>query len=110
MKKFNPKVLLCKLCINFVNEIYHDELDLSQMLPKLPAINEIEFQGVILHEIKNFSGEKSKFYVRWIPMNILDDEYVICERKSLKKKVKIGELNLRQRQIVSEKIFKGILK
>lgn len=80
------------------------------MLPKLPKIDEIEFNGVILHELKNFKDKNSKFYVRWIPLNILDDEYVESDEKLLRKKVKIGELNLRQRQIVSEKIFKGIFK
>lgn len=88
--------------------MFINRLDLSKMIPKIPIINEIEFQGLILHEMKNFKEGKSKFYVRWFPMNILDDEYVICDRKSLKKKVKIGELNLRQKQIVSEKIFRGI--
>lgn len=87
-------------------------VQLGKIIPKIQEFpNEIEFQGLILHQWKNYDGEHPHYFVRWIPVNILDDEWVIAdhaEATKLKKVVKLSELSGRQRRTVCEMIFKGL--
>lgn len=111
LNSFNPRVLLCKFCINFENAEYLRKIDLSTFLTKFRDITEIEFTGMIMYKLENHN--EAKFYVRWIPEKILDDEFMKfkdAQKTKLKRKVKVCELNFKQRQIVSEKILSGKLK
>lgn len=113
MSRYQPKVILCHRCISFVNREHLDKLELSQMIPRLPAIDEIEFYGVILHKRETLDGADARYFVRWIPFNILDDEFVKCDlagSTKLKKKVRVSEMTFRQKQSVTEMITKGAIK
>lgn len=104
---FNPKVLLCKTCINFVNFRYFQKLCLSNIIPKVPDVEKIEFSGVILHKIQSHDGYNVQYCVRWLPGMILDDEYVKCDEVGkLKKTLKISELNVKQKRMALEWIMK----
>lgn len=79
------------------------------MLPRLEAVTEMKFVGIVLH--KHLDGDR--FYVRWRPFNVLDDEYVTCElavSTKLVKTVSIAEMTVRQKQAVCEKILKRDVK
>lgn len=109
IERFQPKVVLCKPCINRQNRDVLNRLELSQMLPRLEAVTEMKFVGIVLH--KHLDGDR--FYVRWRPFNVLDDEYVTCElavSTKLVKTVSIAEMTVRQKQAVCEKILKRDVK
>lgn len=108
MNRFNPKVI----CSNLSNYEITRKINLGTIIPKVEEFpNEIEFRGLILHRWMSFDGEHPHYFVRWIPLNILDDEWIVADYATavkLKKKVKLSDLNLQQRREICERIFKGV--
>lgn len=84
-------------------------VSLDYLVPNLPKFpREIVFQGVILNSWKNYDGQHLHYYVRWTPLNILNDEWIIADFAKitcLRKKVKICDMNTKQRRILCEKIM-----
>lgn len=114
--RFNPKVVLTKIKIK-IDKSKESCIDLTpdftNYLPKLPEINEIEFQGIILSHWTSLEGDKNSYRVRWFPFGILEDEDVIKETANvmnLKKKVKLDEMSYMQKKKVVEGILRGVLK
>ncbi|KAL7012975.1 hypothetical protein ACKWTF_015124 [Chironomus riparius] len=108
ISRYNPQVN-CRILTKY--EITK-RVQLGKIIPKVqefPA--DIKFQGLILHQWRNYDRQHSHFFVRWIPVNILDDEWVIADHAKatkLKKTMKLSELNTRQRRRICEMIFKGL--
>ncbi|KAG5668123.1 hypothetical protein PVAND_016076 [Polypedilum vanderplanki] len=105
MKKFNPVVKI-KRCSKYQLTKF---LRLEYLIPKLPEIpTEFEFHGMILHSWRNYDGQHLHYFVRWMPLNVLDDEWIIADYArvtKLKKKVKLSEMNFKQKRIICEKIL-----
>jgi hypothetical protein len=108
MSRYNPSIQ----CRQLTKYEITKRVQLGKIIPKIQEFpNEIEFQGLILHQWRNYDGENLHFFVRWAPENIFDDEWVIADyarATKLKKNVKLAELSLRRRRVICEMILKGI--
>jgi hypothetical protein len=104
--RFNPKITLDQLSVTV-----RDPNNLADFIPKVQNVEEIQFQAVILHSRTSFDARKESFFVRWIPIHFLDDEWIAADhakQTELRRTLKLSEMSSRQRKLVCDGILKGI--